>query len=336
MATDWTAVGANTATGKLLASTVTLSGTRVWDTPGSSVLDGSWMNFASSVFSPALPSTDEIHITNAPGSSYTIRFERAVTDPILLLGSLGSALEFPGEQAVRLSGEAGFTVTQSNTVKGIGPNDPRPPTNMNDASGAIKLLGRHTSVTFRAPLSYAGPQDGIYVQLAVQPGCTNWTSVAANTATGNLRGATATLSGTRVWDTPGSSVLDGSWTCFASAVFSPALARTDELHITNAPGSSYTLVVAGAHDDLVLLLGSLGSPLEFTSTPLRRVSGEAGFTVPGTYTVNGVGPNDPGPPTYMNDASGSIRLLSGSTSIEFHAPPAYAGPQDGIYVQLCA
>jgi hypothetical protein len=85
-------VSQNTATGTVLGTGVSLSGTHVWNVPVSRV-DGSWPYFAGPTFSPALPKSDVIQISGAPGASYTIGFRTAagspvtVKDPVLHLGS---------------------------------------------------------------------------------------------------------------------------------------------------------------------------------------------------------------------------------------------------------
>jgi uncharacterized protein YkwD len=171
-ATDWTAVSANTATGTLLGNSVSLSGSQVWNTP-TSVLDGGWTAFSGPAFSPALPKSDMLQISGAPGASYTIRFGAAVTDPTLHLGSLGSRITFPaGTSVTKVSGETGFTVTGT-TVSGT-PSNTIGSSGNSDASGTIKIAGAHSSITFTATPNYTGPADGILVQLlaGLAPGCT--------------------------------------------------------------------------------------------------------------------------------------------------------------------
>src|SRR5205085_9520264 len=68
--TDWTAASANTATGTLLGTPVSLSGTHVWGTP-QTTLDGSAPYFATSVFSPALAKSDAIQISGGPDRPFT-------------------------------------------------------------------------------------------------------------------------------------------------------------------------------------------------------------------------------------------------------------------------
>lgn len=165
--TDWTAVSANAATGTVLGTPVTLSGTHVW-APPTSVLDGSWPYFAGPDYTPALDKSDMIQIGGAPGGQYTISFGAPTTNPVLELGSLGSRLDFPaGTRLVRLSGGSGFTVSGS-SVSGA-PNPVIGPDGTNDANGTVQLLGTFTSITFTTTPLYAGAEDGILVQLAATP-----------------------------------------------------------------------------------------------------------------------------------------------------------------------
>jgi hypothetical protein len=162
-ATDWTAVSSNTASGTLLGTSVSLSGSHVWNTPTSRV-DESWPYFAGPAFSPGLPKSDEIQISGAPGYSYAIRFGAPVTDPILELGSLGSRITFPsGTLVTRLSGETGFTVSGT-SVSGT-PTNTIGANGLNDASGTIKLTGTYTTITFATTPLYTGPEDGILVHV---------------------------------------------------------------------------------------------------------------------------------------------------------------------------
>jgi uncharacterized protein YkwD len=182
-ATDWTAVSANTATGTLQGTSVSLSGTQVWNTPTSRV-DGSWPYFAGAAFSPALPKSDVIQITGAAGASYNIRFGGAgVKDPILHLGSLGSRIEFldlpAGTPVTKLSSEGGFDVT-GNAVTGT-PGNAILASGNSDASGSVKLTGTFTSIKFTA--NYAGPADGILVQVLGEPATGGTQPVCANADT---------------------------------------------------------------------------------------------------------------------------------------------------------
>jgi hypothetical protein len=329
--TDWTAVSANTASGTLLGTSVSLSGTHVWNTP-TSVLDGSWPYFGGPDFSPALPKSDEIQISGAPGYSYTIRFGAPITNPILELGSLGSRINFPsGTHLTRLSGESGFTVAGA-SVSGT-PRNTIDADGLNDASGTIRLSGTYTTISFTTTPNYSGPEDGILVQLVVaQPEFTDWTAVSSNTAGGTLLGTSVSLSGTHVWNTP-TSVLDGSWPYFGGPDFSPALPLSDEIQISGAPGYSYTIRFGAAITDPILELGSLGSRINFASgTRLTRLSGESGFTVSGS-SVSGTPTNTLGRNS-LNDASGTIKLSGTYTTIGFTTTPNYSGPEDGILVQL--
>jgi hypothetical protein len=329
-AADWTSVNANTATGSLLGTDVSLSGGHVWDTP-SSVTDGSWPNFSGPDFSPALTKSDAIQISGAPGYSYTLRFSAPTTDPILELGSLASRIDFPsGTKVKRLSGQDTFTVNDSSVTGAL---DSRlGPDGLNDASGTVKLRGTYSTITFSATALYSGPEDGIMVQLVVQPRFTDWVSVTGNTGRGVLAGSSVTLSGSHVSGTP-SSVTDGSWPYFSGPDFSPALTKSDAIQIFGGPGYTYTIRLSAPATDPILHVGSLASRIDFPAgTPVIKLSGQTEFTVSGN-SVSGNPTNTLGPDG-LSDASGTIRLRGTYTSITFTTTPLYAGPDDGIMLQL--
>jgi surface antigen len=170
--TDWTSVSGNTASGSVLGTSVSLSGTHVWDVPVSRV-DGSWPYFAGPTFSPSLPKSDVIQISGAPGAQYTISFRdgagnpASVKDPVLHLASLGSTLKFTTGAPTRLTSENNFRVVGSQVI-GDASNTIRPSGN-SDSSGSIKFSGSYTRLTFTATPNYVGPEDGILVQLVTQP-----------------------------------------------------------------------------------------------------------------------------------------------------------------------
>jgi hypothetical protein len=327
---DWTSVSANTATGSLLGTDVSLSGSHVWDTP-SSVIDGSWPNFSGPDFSPALSKSDAIQISGAPGFNYTLRFSSPTTDPILEIGSLASRIEFPvGTEVTRLSGQTAFKVKESAVTGAV---DSRlGPDGLNDASGTVELRGTYTSISFSARALYRGPEDGIMVQLVARPQFTDWTSADGGTAGGMLAGASVSLSGSRVSSTP-SSVIDGSWPYFNGPDFSPALAQSDAIQLFGGLGYSYTIRFGAPTTDPILHLGSLASRIDFPAgTPVIKLSGQTEFTVSGN-SVFGNPTNTLGPDG-LSDASGTIRLRGTYTSITFTATPLYTGPDDGIMLQL--
>jgi surface antigen len=172
-ATDWTSVSQNTAMGTVLGTSVSLSGTHVWDVPVSRV-DGSWPYFAGPTFSPALSTSDVIQISGAPGAAYTINFRNAagssvtVKDPVLHLGSLGSTLTFTTGAPTRLTSENNFRVVGSQVIGDPG-NTIRPSGN-SDSSGSIRFTGSYSRINFTATPNYTGPEDGILVQLVTEPG----------------------------------------------------------------------------------------------------------------------------------------------------------------------
>ena len=160
---DWTAVGANVATGTLLGQPISLSGTHVFDLPISRV-DGSWPDFAGPDFTPPLTTTDVIQIgATTPAESYTLQFGSPVIDPVLYVGSLGSRLDFPaGTQITKISGDSGFTVSGS-TVTGT-PRSALGPDGVNDANGTVQLAGTFASISFSATYVLVSPEDGVLLQ----------------------------------------------------------------------------------------------------------------------------------------------------------------------------
>ncbi len=157
--TDWTSVGANVATGTLHGSTVTLSGTTVSPSPGST-LDGSSTFFNRADFTPPLATSDHIQFIGAGGNSYTLAFATPVTDPVLHLASIASTLHFaPGTVITRLSGDAQFSVAGSDVVGALDlPAD--------DGNGTVRLSGTFTSIPFTT--TFPG-SDGIILQVGAPP-----------------------------------------------------------------------------------------------------------------------------------------------------------------------
>jgi hypothetical protein len=331
-AADWTAVGANTASGTVLGTSVSLAGSHVWPTPTSRV-DGSWPYFDGPTFSPALARSDEIQISGGTGYAYTLRFGAPVTDPILHLASLASQVTFPsGTVVTKLSGDPDFTVAGT-AVRGAVDPSIRSSGN-SDASGTIKLTGTYTAITFTASQLYTGPEDGILVQLVVQPPFTDWTSVGANTASGTLLATSVSLSGSHVWPTPTSRV-DESWPYFDGPTFSPALARSDEIQISGGTGYAYTLRFGAPVTDPILELGSLASQITFPAgTVVTKLGGELGLTVAGNVVRGRLDPTIRS--SGNSDASGTIKLAGTYAAITFTANQLYAGPEDGILVQVGA
>jgi len=156
-------VSGNTAGGTVLRISVSLSGTHVWNVPVSRV-DGSWSYLVGPAFSPALPNSDVIQISGAPGAAYTIGFRAAagspvtVKDPVRHLGSLGSTLNFTTGAPTRLTSENNFRVVGSQVI-GDPSNTIRPSGN-SDSSGSIRFAGSYSRLNFTAGPNYTGPEDG--------------------------------------------------------------------------------------------------------------------------------------------------------------------------------
>jgi hypothetical protein len=164
----------------------------------------------------------------------------------------------------------------------------------------------------------------------------DWTAVSANTATGTLLGARLSLSGTHVWGPP-QSTLDGSWTYFASSVFSPSLASSDAIQISGGPDRpfAYDLDFGGPVTDPILEVGSLASRIEFPpGTKVTRLSGDDDFVVSGAAVS---GQLSSVRPSGLSDSSGTIKLTGTFAKIGFTAKTTYTGSaEDGIVVQLGA
>jgi hypothetical protein len=156
----------------------------------------------------------------------------------------------------------------------------------------------------------------------------DWLAVDANVATGTLKGASISLSGSNVVGPPGSTV-DGSSTVFNRADFSPPLATGDAVGFYGDPGYSYVLTFGFPRRDPILHLGSLASTLAFPpGTSITRVSGEDQLSVSGNTVTGALEGSD--------DANGTVRLEGTFQSVPFSTTPTYTGSPDGIYLQVGA
>jgi hypothetical protein len=161
MFTDWVSFDAagDSASGTLGTTAVTIAGGDIEfaDTTGSSGI------FATSHFTPPIPSGDFVEITGSFTSTftYTLTFSAPVADPILHIGSLASMITFSGVTPTKLSGEAEFVVTGS-TVTGQSPLS-----GGYDRNGTVVLTGTFSSVTFTVDALglYANARDGIALQV---------------------------------------------------------------------------------------------------------------------------------------------------------------------------
>ena len=156
---------------------------------------------------------------------------------------------------------------------------------------------------------------------------TDWTAVIDGVAHGTLLGSSVMLSGTIV-TAPPNSVVDGSFTAFNRADFTPPLPTTDAIHFIGSTGNSYTLEFGSAVTDPILHLGSLGSTLHFaTGTQITEISGDEEFSVLGSDVVGKLqGPTD--------DANGTVRLSGTFFSITFSTTCLVE--TDGIFLQVGA
>jgi hypothetical protein len=156
---DWTAVSANTATGTLGTRSISLSGSHVSNAPSSRV-DGSSTVFASSDFTPPLPTSDAIEFQGAAGYSYTLDLGAPTPNPVIHLASLASTLDFgSGVSVQRISGEPGFTASGHQVSGQLALAD-------GDSDGTVRLAGTYEHLTFTTSPDYADSNpDGIYVQV---------------------------------------------------------------------------------------------------------------------------------------------------------------------------
>src|SRR4051794_36757065 len=161
---DWTGVtnadiGDDVASGTLLGHSVRLSGPVLSPLPGS-VIDGHWPEFNTPAFTPPLPLSDtiEIRVDQSQAETYTLSFGAPVRNPVMHLGSMGSAFRFPGVPLQRLSGDSGLTVS-GDTVSGVPLSGPAGL----DPNGTVRLPGTFTSLTIVA--TYPGNLDGIPTQV---------------------------------------------------------------------------------------------------------------------------------------------------------------------------
>jgi hypothetical protein len=153
--TDWTAADDTSAAGLLCGHDITMSG----HAGSVSVLDGSAV-FASSAFSPPLPTSNTAYIVAMTGRVFEITFGTPIQDPVLHLASCGSVLDFAPQMPAEVDGDGAFTVSGS-TVSGQLMNPA-------DANGTVRLPGTFTSLTFSVTTAGGASGDGIYLQVGGQ------------------------------------------------------------------------------------------------------------------------------------------------------------------------
>jgi hypothetical protein len=124
------------------------------------VTDGSSSVFAnSSYFTPAVPFGDYVEIQGSliTPFTYTITFSAPVVNPILHVGSLASAIVFPGISLTKASGEPEFVVAGS-TVTGQ---------SSLDRNGTVVLNGTFSTISFTvtALALFNNDRDGVAIQV---------------------------------------------------------------------------------------------------------------------------------------------------------------------------
>lgn len=156
------------------------------------------------------------------------------------------------------------------------------------------------------------------------PAFVDWVAVTPGITNGTLLGRDVTMTGPNAT----ASYVDGSYTGFATASFTPALPRSDTAYVeAPAGGAAFTIALGGPVQDPVLDLASLGSTLTFPAgTAIGRVSGSPRFAVAGNAVVG----------VYDGaDAEGTVRLPGVYSQLRFTARPTDPGAvKDGVYLQL--
>lgn len=154
---------------------------------------------------------------------------------------------------------------------------------------------------------------------------TDWTSanLVANTASGNLGGATVTLSGGDLV----AAFLSQEITGFNSVLYTPPLATSDAIEFVGASAApTYVITFNRVVRNPVIHLRSFASTLDFGGPSVVKLSGESTLTVSGS-TVSGVTDDNP----TGHDSNGTIQLPGLFTSLTFTA--SYAST-DGIDMQI--
>ena len=110
----------------------------------------------------------------------------------------------------------------------------------------------------------------------------DWVAVTPGITNGTLLGRDVTMTGPNAT----ASYVDGSYTGFATASFTPALPRSDTAHVeAPAGGAAFTIALGGPVQIPVLDLASLGSTLTFPAgTAIGRVGAEAARGSPSPAT----------------------------------------------------
>lgn len=187
----------------------------------------------------------------------------------------------------------------------------------------------------------AGAGTAARAEAQVVPVPTDWTSLSATGAGGTLLGSTVTLRDSPFDPRIGSRVDDSS-TLFSSAVFTPALAKSDYLYVSGPPAGTsrtYTIDVTARMKDPIFNVASLGSRITFPGKTVVKVSGEADLS--GGASVTGI-PSNTREASGIEDANGTVKVLGtydSANPITFtvvQTPGYQISGTDGIYVQLLA
>jgi hypothetical protein len=163
----------------------------------------------------------------------------------------------------------------------------------------------------------------------------DWTSVdtSAEVAEGTLGPVSVTLTGGNLV----AGVIDGTFTGFNAAFFTPPLVTSDMVEpLGPNPSStlSYTVIFSSPLTNPRMHLRSLASVLTFSGVTLTKLSGETTFVVAGD-TVTGAFDDTTSP---GHDANGTIQLNGTFSSFVFTAQAVgvFTGGGDGFDLQIGA
>ena len=162
---------------------------------------------------------------------------------------------------------------------------------------------------------------------------TDWTSIDGTNSivSGTLGSTTVTFTSTTAGNIY-TTWLNGTYTGFAIAAFTPALGTSDALEFIGNPSSpNYTITFGVPVLNPILQFASAGSTLTVSGATPNFVSGDSRLSVNGNQVI---GADFNGNPSPNNDANGTIQFPGTFSSLTFTA--FWSGGTDGIDLQIGA
>lgn len=162
----WTTADRNGATGTWAGGGVRLAGPM-----GTAFfLHDDYPNFSGPAFTPALASTGMVEISGGAGHSFQLTFDEPITDPVLLIGSLGSLMTFPPDTEIDIVSDDGGLTVRGNVLDGTPRNSPSTPGSspgLTDSNGTVRLNGIFSEITFTVEPRPSDPftADGVFFQV---------------------------------------------------------------------------------------------------------------------------------------------------------------------------